>query len=67
MNTAESSVSPVQHPEHSSEVVDISKSLSSVEIGPLKRGLIFCPKNNAVNEYELHKGITEFSRRLRIK
>lgn len=56
-----------EHPEHCSNVVDISQSLYPNEVDLLKHGLTFCPTNNAVNEYELHKDITEFSRRMRIK
>lgn len=51
MNTAESSITKVQD---SSEVVDI-KEFSPVEISQCNFDRTFGPKNNAVNEYELHK------------
>lgn len=48
-------------------VIDISKSLSNSEKSVLQRGLTFCPTNNRINEFELHRDITEFSRRMRLK
>lgn len=50
-----------------SNVVDISKTLSMEEIGVLSKGLNFCPTNNTINELELHKDLSEFSRRMRIR
>lgn len=52
---------------YNSNVIDISKTLSRSEKNILERGLTFCPTNNRVNEYELHKDLTEFARRMRIK
>lgn len=48
-------------------VIDISRSLSSCEVEVLSKGLTFCPTLNTVSEYEIHKDISDFARRLRIR
>lgn len=50
-----------------SNVIDISKTLSRSDKNILERGLTFCPTNNRADEYELHKDLTEFARRMRLK
>lgn len=50
-----------------SNVVDISSTLSLEETRVLSKGLNFCPTNNTIDEFELHRDLTEFSRRMRIR
>ena len=43
------------------------KTLSSLEIKVLKKGLGFSPRSSLINEVDLHQDISDFSRKMRCK